>query len=265
MGPTAPAVAPPRLPRILCLHGGGTSALIFKIQTIKLASILRSHFHLVFLDAPFPCPAGRGVLPVFESVGPYYRWTPVKEGDDVARVRTAIRKAMIEEGDGMPFVGILGFSQGAMLAAGILMEQYQRGGGLAGEDVTFKFGVFLVGGFPPISVDSRFTPLGDPYMYGGGEDDQRYRNTIGISSVHMLGKRDPVLPNSQALARCFKDELHEPARLDECGQEVKKTVLEFDVEHHMPTNMHDTKLLANAILRTYYGSDWEPNDEKATS
>ena len=73
--------------------------MIFKIQLMRLSAFLRRHFHLVFVDAPFSCPAGLGVLPVFESVGPYYRWTPVKEGDDAGRVRTAIRKAMIEEGD----------------------------------------------------------------------------------------------------------------------------------------------------------------------
>lgn len=44
--------------------------MIFKIQTMKLASVLRNHFHLVFVDAPFPCPAGREVLPVFEDCVP---------------------------------------------------------------------------------------------------------------------------------------------------------------------------------------------------
>lgn len=257
MGPTDPDAAntSPRLPRILCLHGGGTSAMIFKIQTMKLASILRHHFHLVFVDAPFPCPAGREVLPVFEDCGPYYRWTPVKEGDDVARVRTVLRKALIEESDGMPFVGVLGFSQGGMLSAGILMEQFQSGGGLGGEDVKFKFGVFLVPGFPPISVDSRYTPLGEPYSYGGGDDDENYWDTIDVSSVHLQGKRDTVLSKSQALAKCFRDE-----GVDADGKEITKTVFEFDVGHHMPTTMEETRLLANAILKMHYGPDWKPQE-----
>lgn len=202
-----------------------------------------------------------GVLPVFESAGPYYRWTPVGEGDDVARVRIAIRKAMIEDGDGMPFVGIMGFSQGAMLAAGILMEQCRTGGGLAGEDVKFQFGVFLVPGFPPIGVDSRYTGLGDKYEYGKGEGDERYRGTIKVPSVHMHGLRDPVLEKSRALARCFPDP-------DNGGGEgLPKTILEFDTEHHLPLGkggMEDTKKLANAILKTYYGAQWSP-DEKALS
>ena len=251
----------PRLPRILCLHGGGASATIFKIQTIRLAHYLRPHFHLVFLDAPFPSPAGPGVLPVFESVGPYYRWTPVKEGDDVSKVRTVIRKAMIEEGDGMPFVGILGFSQGAMLASGILREQFQRGAGLGGEDQKFKFGVCLVGGFPPLSLDTRFTATGDPYVFGTGKDDERLQDSIGVSSIHMHGLRDPVLPNSQALARCYKDKLPDGAQPDVEDQRIQKTVLEFDVEHHMPAGMPDSKTLAFAILRTYYGPDWKPDDD----
>ena len=252
---------PPRLPRILCLHGGGASAVIFKIQTIRLASLLRAHFHLVYVDAPFTCPPGMGVLPVFETAGPYYRWTPVKEGDDVARVRTAIRKAMIEEGDGMPFVGVMGFSQGAMLAAGILMEQCLRGGGLAGEDVTFKFGVFFVPGFPPIGLDSRYTALGDLYEYGKGELDPRYVGAIKIPSVHLHGLRDPVLEKSRALARCFPD----PGENDK--EAIPKTGIECDVGDHLPLGkegMADTKKIVNAILKTYYGPQWDP-DEKATN
>lgn len=185
---------------------------------------------------------------------PYYRWTPVKEGDDAARVRTVLRKALVEESDGMPFVGVLGFSQGAMLATGLLMEQARTGRGLGGEDVKFNFGVFLVGGYPPISVDSRFTPLGDPYRYPGGDDDQRFWDTVGTSSVHLHGKRDPVLPKSQALARCYRD-----SGVDDKGKKVTKTVMEFDVEHHMPTNMDDTRILANAILKMHYGPDWKPD------
>ncbi|KAL8793460.1 MAG: hypothetical protein Q9195_003943 [Heterodermia aff. obscurata] len=255
-----PRAPPPRLPRLLCLHGGGTSAMIFKIQTMRLAHCLRPHFHLVYVNAPFPCGPGMGVLPVFESAGPYYRWTPVNPGDDVARVRTAIRKAMIEEGDGMPFVGVMGFSQGAMLAAGILMEQCRTGAGLAGEDVKFKFGVFLVPGFPPLGVDSRYTGLGDKYEYGKGEADSRYHGAIEIPSVHMHGLRDPVVERSRALAKCFPD----PD--DAGGKGIPKTILEFDTEHHLPlgkAGMADTKVLANAILKTYYGPQWEP-DEKAS-
>lgn len=254
-------VAPPRLPRLLCLHGGGSSATIFKIQTIRLAHYLRKHFHLVYLDGPYPSPAGPGILPVFESVPPYFRWNPQKEDDDPERVKTAIRKIMIEEGDGQPFVGIMGFSQGAMISAGILYEQYQRGGGLAGEDQKFKFGVFLVPGFPPISLDSRYTALGDPYCYGSTYGDDRYWNTIGVSSVHMHGRSDPVLPNSRALGKCFKDGSDKDAPLDGDGQKIQKTVLEFDVGHHMPTpGSADTKILADAILRTHYGADWKPDD-----
>lgn len=185
----------------------------------------------------------------------------MKEDDDTSRVRTAIRKAMIEEGDGMPFVGIMGFSQGAMLASGILMEQFQRGAGLAGEDQKFKFGVFLVGGFPALSLDTRKTAFGDPYIYGGAKGDERYLNSIGVSSIHMHGKRDAILPNSRALARCFKEKLDDGAQSDEDEPPFKKTVLEFDVEHHMPTSMQDTKMLAHAILRTYYGPGWEPNEK----
>ena len=145
-----------------------------------------------------------------------------------------------------------------MLAAGILMEQCRTGGGLAGEDVKFQFGVFLVPGFPPIGVDSRYTGLGDKYEYGKGAEDPRYWGAIKVPSVHMHGLKDPVLERSRALARCFPD----PD--DEGGEKVPKTVLEFETEHHLPLGnggMEDTKKLANAIFKTYYGPQWTPDDK----
>jgi hypothetical protein len=62
------------LPRILCLHGGGVSGQIFRIQTARLRNALRDHFTFFFVDAPFPAEPGPGVLPFFEGCGPYYKW-----------------------------------------------------------------------------------------------------------------------------------------------------------------------------------------------
>ncbi|KAL8724354.1 MAG: hypothetical protein Q9181_006865, partial [Wetmoreana brouardii] len=111
------------LPCLLCLHGGGTSAYIFNIQTRRLQRALAKHFRFVFVDAPFECPAGPGVLPFFEGLGPYRRWID-ENGSDEDKVRPLIRKTIAE--DGGNFVGVLGFSQGARLALGLLHEKEEK-------------------------------------------------------------------------------------------------------------------------------------------
>jgi hypothetical protein len=46
------------LPRILCLHGGGTNAKIFRAQCRVLRAELGSKFRLCFAEAPFSSQPG---------------------------------------------------------------------------------------------------------------------------------------------------------------------------------------------------------------
>jgi hypothetical protein len=55
------------LPRILCLHGGGTNARIFRAQCCALINQLRHEFRLVFAQAPFNSEAGPDVLSVYSE------------------------------------------------------------------------------------------------------------------------------------------------------------------------------------------------------
>ncbi|SPQ22996.1 62a9a291-1933-4faf-8a90-64975e7c9db1 [Thermothielavioides terrestris] len=86
-----PTPSPPK-PILVFLHGAGTSASIFRLQSRRLAAQLSPHFDLVYLDAPHACPAGPGVLPFFEGCGPYLRWV-----DDEAPER---ERAYWAEGEG---------------------------------------------------------------------------------------------------------------------------------------------------------------------
>lgn len=58
-----PDVGTLHLPRILCLHGGGTNAKIFHAQCRVLRAELKGIFRLCFAEAPFPSKPG----PVSES------------------------------------------------------------------------------------------------------------------------------------------------------------------------------------------------------
>lgn len=61
-------------PVLLLLHGAGSSAAIFRIQTHFLAKALSPYFDLVYVDAPLRSAPGPGILPYFQGMDAYYRW-----------------------------------------------------------------------------------------------------------------------------------------------------------------------------------------------
>ncbi|KAK7894357.1 hypothetical protein LTR67_006118 [Exophiala xenobiotica] len=122
------------LPAILCLHGGGSNATVFKIQTRRLIWQLEKQFRFVFAQAPIEGTPGFGMLPVFASCAPFYRWvnrrfkigesdvetTPAAEVDTIDSI---IYDVMQANGGVDSFKGVMGFSQGARLTAGLLLRQ----------------------------------------------------------------------------------------------------------------------------------------------
>jgi predicted esterase len=213
-----------RKPAILCLHGGGTNTTIFKVQTIRIQRALNSHFDFVFLNAPFESGAGPGVHPVFEGCDPYFRWVLDSSLVEMAeKTRDVIRDCFEDQRlkDGRGFVGVLGFSQGARVAAGLLLQQQLKisevGEGLC-------FGVFMNGTRPPLT-------------YGLSEQEQVQR--IALPSLSVLGKADPWREDGRKLFS------------DHCD-EKQAVLLEFDVGHRLPLLEEDTKQLAAEILRMHH-------------
>lgn len=117
------------LPRILALHGGGTSARIFRAQCRVLETTLKPHFRFCYAQAPFLSQAGPDVHKVYNEFGPFrawLRWSPDSIGDEecvTEEILSAIDLAVQEDnaaGATGEFVAVLGFSQGAKIAASIL-------------------------------------------------------------------------------------------------------------------------------------------------
>ena len=236
---------PSNLPRILCLHGGGTSATIFKIQLRRLVFALRQYFTFVFVSAPIESGPGPGVMPIFADSGPYYRWI-APEGHDgeltQLKVRELLKDAMKK--DGGEFVGVLGFSQGARMAAGLLADQEE------GENEgmpKWKFGVLLCGSYPPSSLSASRKPLGGPKDDVSRDEhgeigEPGIGEIIRVPSVHLRGLQDVHLEKGRRLSRYFSDKIE----------------LEFDQGHHLPGAAGDTTSpktatadLADAILKQY--------------
>ncbi|KAL8689557.1 MAG: hypothetical protein Q9218_004796 [Villophora microphyllina] len=218
----------PDLPCLLCLHGGGTSAYIFSIQTRRLQKALSEQFRFVFVDAPFEGAAGPGVLPFFEGMGPYRRWID-ETGDDQDKVRPLLRKTMAE--DGGDFVGVLGFSQGARLALGLLHERQEEKPGAFYE---FGFGVFICGTYPPLGLSSTLFPNTPTAMFESQYWEEKHKSILNVPTVHVMGEMDPFLYKSKLLVQCS-----EPS---------SATVMEFKMGHHLPVLPADTQRLTNRII-----------------
>jgi len=226
------------LPTILCLHGGGTNAAIFNIQSIRIQRALADTFHFIFLEGPIIALPGPGVLPVFDGCEPFLRWATAEAGpapkETIEIIKTAIKERQKKAG----VVGVMGFSQGAKLAAGLLMEQQLRekrgeGEGLGAE---FKFGVFFNSTSPPYAKELPENEL------------------ITVPSVHVVGTSDPWRKSSTELYEVYFDK-----------QAGKK--FELDINHRLPSSQDDTDMIVAEIRRMHQetlGSKKTPADQ-ATS
>jgi predicted esterase len=207
-------------PAILCLHGGGNNQTIFEMQTIRIQRLLAEEFEFVFTSAPFESDPGPGMIPWFEDCGPYFRWTRHEEPTEIPEeTRTLLSRLAKEQivKDGRGFVGVLGFSQGAQLASGLLLEE-QLGKGIDwGEGLTF--GVVCNGVCPPITS----------WLSQEEKDTE-----ITIPTLHLIGESDPWKDESRRLrsAHC---------RIEQAA------LIECDVGHRLPVSPEDNAQVAAEI------------------
>ncbi|KAB2574420.1 Serine hydrolase [Lasiodiplodia theobromae] len=224
-------------PKILCLHGAGTNARIFEAQTARLGLVIRKHFDLVFLEGPIECAAGPGVLPFFEGEEPFLRWH--NEVDDevkkqragphaqqMERVRRLLVGAIREQG---PFVGVLGFSQGAKTAMQLLLLQEEQGVEEAGSRI--KFGVLICG----------TVPAEDLLVAHRAEGEERQGVVVRVPTVHAVAESDPWRAQSEQL----------PQYCDE----ATRRVFHYTGGHHLPHLAAQNQQLADLILDTYRAAE----------
>jgi len=126
--------------KILCLHGQGTSAQIFKSQTVALRNKLPKTYTFDFLDAPFHCAPAPGIKVLFESGT--YTWWPKPT---INAIRGA-HEYMLDHIDANgPYDVVMGFSQGCSLIGSYLLYHARE---TPSEPLPFKAAVFVCGGLP---------------------------------------------------------------------------------------------------------------------
>ncbi|KAI1086321.1 serine hydrolase FSH [Rostrohypoxylon terebratum] len=243
------------LPRILCLHGGGTNARIFKMQCRVLSRSLASYFRFVYAEAPFESSAGPDVLSVYAEYGPFKRWLrwlpgqpEVEDDTAIEAIDAQLKQAMDEDdraGATGPWVGLLGFSQGAKLSASLLFRQQVRaeklGASQAGSD--WKFAVLMAGRAPIVNLAPdvfQSSMLHHPSQIGlmGGPDlmdIMKGEHILKIPTIHVHGLSDPGL------------HLHRELYDEYCDRTTTR-LYEWDGNHRVLLKLTDVNPLVEEIL-----------------
>ncbi|KAM0952565.1 putative serine hydrolase FSH, alpha/Beta hydrolase [Dioscorea sansibarensis] len=213
MGSLLEPVKGRRKPRVLCLHGFRTSGEIMEKQLLgKWPPEVTSRFDFCFPDGPWPATGKSEVEALFPP--PYYEWYQYNKDFTVYNrldeCLVYIEDLLIKHG---PFDGILGFSQGSILAAAVTAMQIK--GTSSKKFPKVKFVVTMSG--------ARFTV---PEVA-----ERIYPDKITCPSVQFLGDIDFLKGEGELLAQTFVDPviIHHPKghtipRLDE---ESVKTMLTF--------------------------------------
>ncbi|KAE8148525.1 serine hydrolase FSH [Aspergillus avenaceus] len=240
------------LPRILCLHGGGTNSVIFRAQCRVLITQLKQHFRLVFADAPFPSQPGPDVVSVYKDFGPFRRWLrsgpehPVLSHDEaVAEIDRCLGEAMdADEGYG-EWVGVLGFSQGAKVAASLLFRQQVRTARLGkhASATEFRFGVLMAGRGPLVSFEPEL--LMNDALVTAEEIDllrapspqclARKEHILRFPTIHVHGMLDPGIERHRQLLRTY------------CCPNASR-LMQWEGNHRVPIKTKDVSALVREML-----------------
>ncbi|KAG6598715.1 hypothetical protein SDJN03_08493, partial [Cucurbita argyrosperma subsp. sororia] len=174
-----------RKPRILCLHGFRTSGAILKKHVEKWPTSVLDQFDFHFMDAPFPSRGKSEVEGLHDP--PYFEWFQFHEDTaDFANVEEClqfIENHMLEHG---PFDGLLGFSQGAALAA--LLPGFQAKGVALTRVPKIKFVIIISG-----------VKLESPSL----DAQEAYASSIACPSLHFLSEEDFFMPSGLQLLESF--------------------------------------------------------------
>lgn len=248
-------------PTLLAFHGSGSNATIHSVQLARLVRVIKPYFDIESVEAPFPSPAGPGILPFFEGCGPYKRWLPPTEkisleamragsstatmspeveavvGSAVARVRKA----------GGDVVGLIGFSQGTKVVAGLLrgweigreLAVARRGGEQEGEGDEYDqsplpnphFGIQICPSYPPPLVPaSVLSALDSSTQLSPEQKTALLERKIKIPTFHVIGSNDEwIWAGKSMVGNHF-----------EVGEGMS-VAQEWDIGHHYPVAPEDSE------------------------
>lgn len=248
------------LPRILCLHGGGVNAEVFRAQSRAIIAGLSSHYRLIFVDGPFLSVAHPDIVTVYGDHGPFRRWLrwlrtqpAVDAATGASEIAYTLRRAMQDDdeaGGTGPWVGLLGFSQGATTAASWAWTQQQLTRRFGADEALktmgtrWQFVVLLAGRAPLVVLDERLPkPVGCTDPSEAGEDYEGLpadvtggEHVLDLPTLHVHGLLDPGLEYHRTMHRRF------------CNPDMTRLV-EWDGHHRVPIKSADVDAVVTEIIR----------------
>ncbi|KAF4119583.1 putative esterase [Geosmithia morbida] len=234
-----------KLPRILCLHGGGTNADVFQLQSRSIIRRLGSTFRFVFINAPFYSDTHPDIVPFFGDLAPFYRWLRWEGGHEhdeeaESKILETCRRAMDKDPGSGAWVGVMGFSQGAKIAASLLWAQEHVDGG----DGPFKFGIIIAGRAPIVVLDPQKKLHPVPYTANANQmsveskdlaPDNKGQHAISIPTLHVHGLQDPGMHLHRVMADKY------------CKDGTARSI-EWDGGHRLPIRPDDVEIMVSEIL-----------------
>jgi len=204
--------------RFLCLHGMGTSSRIFEAQISRIMDQLDGHHDFVFLQGEVETDPAPGIKEIYP--GPYYTYFELPTKCQVQATLEFLEEFIEDEG---PFDGVIGFSNGAAVAATYLLQDAKR----PSPQHPFKCAVFfcaslpfdldstpfttsvngayhLIDGTKPLSLQQIFSSMPElnsdgictakwdrktPLLWRYGTQDC-ITESIGIPTTHIFAKND---------------------------------------------------------------------------
>lgn len=147
------------MPKILCLHGHGTSASIFKSQTAAFRSKLSGDFVFDFVNAPFPSPGAPGIHAIYQT--PTYTWWRQSTPEEIRAAHRWVADYTCQNG---PYDAVCCFSQGCSLASTMVLyrsvEDALNPDSARGElPLPFRAAIFICGGVPLPALEDMGLPV----------------------------------------------------------------------------------------------------------
>ena len=223
------------LPRILCLHGGGTNKRIFRAQCRVLEKALKPFFRFCYAQAPFLSKPGPDVTSVYHKYGPFRAWLDpqqdyehISEEIDISLL-TAIAEDE-EKGATGEVVGLLGFSQGGKICGSLLLAQQ-----IYKTEPTWKFAILLAARGPLILRKPEADWYNSINIWEPQTPTTSIAETLELPTIHVHGLRDPGLDRHRKFLHENFDQRH-------------TRVIEWDGEHRVPIKSKDVGAIVEEIL-----------------
>jgi hypothetical protein len=166
---------------------------------------------------------------------------------------------------GSKVAGIIGFSMGTRVVAGLLKasqmrRELQKEGVWGGPEwLDFNFGVTMCSSFPPLLVPAVAVEAVRNSGLAEARQKEILEARITIPALHVLGSDDEWLYAGKLLVQSGYETDIEPQKEVEKG---KNGVYEFNMGHQYPVQPEDTQKVANWIVGTWEGmkASEEPED-----